>query len=54
MFENRHFKSTLVFESLVSGVQPVLNQTEVFIVSGKLVNRNDRSVHKVADRDSTL
>lgn len=47
MFENRHFKSTLVFESLVSGVQPVLNQTEVFIVSGKLVNRNDRSVHKV-------
>ena len=47
MFENRHFKSTLVFESLVSGVQPVLNQTEVFIVSGKLVNRHDRSVHKV-------
>ena len=47
VFENRHFKSTLVFESLVSGVQPVLNQTEVFIVSGKLVNRNDRSVHKV-------
>ena len=47
VFENRHFKSTLVFESLVSGAQPVLNQTEVFIVSGKLVNRNDRSVHKV-------
>ena len=47
VFENRHFKSTLVFESLVSGVQPVLNQTEVFIVSGKLVNHNDRSVHKV-------
>ena len=47
VFENRHFKSTLVFESLVSGVQPVLNQTDVFIVSGKLVNRNDRSVHKV-------
>ncbi len=47
VFENRHFKSTLVFESLVSGVQPVLNQTEVFIVSGKLLNRNDRSVHKV-------
>ncbi len=47
VFEDRHVKKTLSFESLTSGVQPVLNQTEVFIVSGKLVNRNDRSVHKV-------
>lgn len=47
VFEDRHFKRTLVFESLASGVQPVLNQTEVFVVSGKLVNRNDRSIHKV-------
>lgn len=47
LFENRHFKKTLVFESLASGVQPVMNQTEVFVVSGKLVNRNDRSVHGV-------
>ncbi len=47
VFEDRHFKRTLVFESLASGVRPVLNQTEVFIVSGKLVNRNDRSIHKV-------
>ncbi len=47
LFEDRHFKRTLVFESLVSGVQPVLNQTEVFVVSGKLINRNDRSIHKV-------
>ncbi len=47
VFDNRHFKQTLVVESLVSGVQPVLNQTEVFMVSGKLTNRNDRSVHKV-------
>ena len=47
VFDNRHFKQTLVVESLASGVHPVLNQTEVFIVSGKLTNRNDRSVHKV-------
>lgn len=47
VFEDRHVKRTLSFESLTSGVQPVLNQTEVFIVSGKLVNRNDRSVHKI-------
>ena len=47
LFDNRHFKRTLVFESLASGVQPVMNQTEVFVVSGKLVNRNDRSVHGV-------
>lgn len=47
VFDNRHFKQTLVVESLASGVQPVLNQTEVFIVSGKLTNRNDRSVHRV-------
>ncbi len=47
LFEDRHFKRTLVFESLASGVQPVLNQTEVFVVSGKLVNGNDRSIHKV-------
>ena len=47
VFEDRHVKGTLSFESLTSGVQPVLNQTEVFIVSGKLVNRNDRSVHKI-------
>ena len=47
VFENRHIKRTLVFESLTSGVQPVMNQTDVFVISGKLVNRNDRSVHKV-------
>jgi len=47
VFESRHIKRTLVFESLASGVQPVMNQTEVFVISGKLVNRNDRSVHKV-------
>ena len=47
VFENRHIKRTLVFESLASGVQPVMNQTEVFVISGKLVNRNDRSVHQV-------
>ena len=47
VFEDRHFKRTLVFESLASGVRPVLNQTEVFVVSGKLVNGNDRSIHKV-------
>ncbi len=47
VFEDRHVKATLSFESLTSGVKPVLNQTEVFIVSGKLLNRNDRSVHKV-------
>ena len=47
VFENRHIKRTLVFESLTSGVQPVMNQTEVFVISGKLVNRNDRSVHQV-------
>ena len=47
VFDNRHFKQTLVVDSLASGVQPVLNQTEVFIVSGKLTNRNDRSVHRV-------
>ena len=47
VFEDRHVKGTLSFESLTSDVQPVLNQTEVFIVSGKLVNRNDRSVHKI-------
>ncbi len=47
VFDNRHFKQTLVVESLVSGVRPVLNRTEVYIVSGKLTNRNDRSIHKV-------
>lgn len=47
VFENRHFKRTLAFESLASGVQPALNQTEVFVVSGKLVNGNDRGIHKV-------
>lgn len=47
VFENRHFKRTLAFESLVSGVQPALNQTEVFVVSGKLVNGNDRGIHRV-------
>lgn len=47
LFESRHVKKTLVFESLVSGVRSVLNQKEVFVVSGKLVNRNDRSVHQV-------
>ena len=47
VFDDRHFKRTLVLESLVSGVRPVLNQTEVFTVSGKLTNRNDRSVHKI-------
>jgi len=47
VFEDRHVKGTLSFESLTSGVQPVLNQTEVFIVAGKLVNRNERSVHKI-------
>ena len=47
VFENRHFKRTLAFESLVSGVQPALNQKEVFVVSGKLVNRNDRGIHRV-------
>ena len=47
VFDDRHFKKTLEFESLTSRVQPVLNQTEVFVVSGKLVNRNDRSIHRV-------
>ncbi len=47
VFENRHFKRTLAFESLVSGVQPALNRTEVFVVSGKLVNGNDRGIHRV-------
>lgn len=47
VFENRHFKRTLAFESLVSGVQPALNQQEVFVVSGKLVNGNDRGIHRV-------
>ena len=47
VFDSRHFKRTLVFESLVSGVRPVLNQNEVFVVSGKLTNHNDRSVHTV-------
>ncbi len=47
VFDNRHYKSTLVFQSLVSGVRPILNQTEVFVVSGKLLNRNDQSVRQV-------
>ena len=47
VFDSRHFKRTLVCESLVSGVRPVLNHNEVFVVSGKLANHNDRSVHQV-------
>ncbi len=47
VFDSKHYKSTVVFESLVSGVRPVLNQTEVFVVSGKLVNRNDQSIRQV-------
>ena len=47
VFDSRHFKRTLVFESLESGVRPVWNDNEVFVVSGKLTNRNDRSIHKV-------
>ncbi len=47
VFENRHFKSTLVLEGLASGVQPVQNRKEVFAVSGTLVNRGDRSIRKV-------
>ncbi|MCY4486395.1 MAG: zinc-ribbon domain-containing protein [Deltaproteobacteria bacterium] len=47
VFDNKHYQSTLIFESLVSGVRPVLNQTEVFVVSGKLVNRNDQSIRQV-------
>ncbi|MDE0214224.1 MAG: DUF3426 domain-containing protein, partial [Deltaproteobacteria bacterium] len=47
VFDSRHYQSTLVFESLVSGVRPVLNQTEVFVVSGKLVNRNDQSMRQI-------
>ena len=47
VFDSRHFKRTLVFESLVSGIRPVLNDNKVFIVSGKVTNRNDRSVHRV-------
>ena len=47
VFDSKHYKSTLVFDSLVSGVRPVLNQTEVFVVSGKLVNRNDQSIRQV-------
>ena len=47
IFDSRHFKRTLVCESVVSGVRPVLNHNEVFVVSGKLANRNDRGVHKV-------
>ena len=47
VFDSRHFKRTLVFESLMSGIRPVLNDNKVFIVSGKVTNRNGRSVHKV-------
>lgn len=47
VFDSKHYQSTLVFESLVSGVRPVLNQTEVFVVSGKLVNRNDQSMRQI-------
>ena len=47
VFDNKHYKSTLAFESLASGVRPVRNQTEVFVVSGKLVNRNNRSIRQV-------
>ena len=47
VFDSKHYKSTLVFDSLVSGVRPVLNQTEVFVVSGKLVNRNDQNIRQV-------
>ena len=47
VFDSKHFKRTLVCESLVSGVQPVLNHNEVFVVSGKLANRNDQGVHQV-------
>ena len=47
VFESRHYKRTLVFESLASGVRPVLNQTEVFVVSGKLVNRNDQGMRHI-------
>lgn len=47
VFDSKHYKSTMVFDSLVSGVRPVLNRTEVFVVSGKLVNRNDQSIRQV-------
>lgn len=47
VFDSKHYQSTVVFESLVSGVRPVLNRTEVFVVSGKLVNRNDQSIRQV-------
>lgn len=47
VFDSKHYQSTLVFESLVSSVRPVLNQTEVFVVSGKLVNRNDQSMRQI-------
>jgi len=47
IFESRHFKRGLALEALTSGLQPVLGQREVIIISGTLVNRNTRGVQDV-------
>jgi hypothetical protein len=47
IFENKQFKHRVELESLTSGFEPVLGHQEVVVVSGKLLNRNTRSVENV-------
>ena len=47
IFESRHFKRRMALEALVAGLQPVLGQREVVIVSGTLVNHNAKEMQDV-------